>query len=334
MLAGRGAVGVEAQRASLRAILFADLAQYSLRVSEHEAETLEFMQQCFALIRRLCSEYDGELVATTGDGFVALFDSASSAVEFAMTIQQAVDELQGDRADKARFRIGVHLGEVRRFGSSLYGSPVNIAARLEAIAEPGGVCLSQAVYQLVRNGTKFGFVSGGTPRLKHIADPVPIYHVVADPGDASPGIARKMLSLSVIDGVSVHIAGDQPIPLRSRHLRAALGYLPLAANHRESVARLAALLWPGRAKEAARRALTRTLRTGNDLLMSATSEWVRQAGDEVALDVRLLEIDLLRVHQHATLGTVDDVLVERADWCNAIMSGCEQVGRMFSAWLQ
>src|SRR4030095_2115116 len=109
---GEERVGAEAQRAFLKAILFAALAQYSLRVSQHEPETLEFMQACFALIRARCTEYGGELVATAGDGFVVLCEGASSAVEFAMAIQQAVDELQGDRPDKARFRVGLHLGEI------------------------------------------------------------------------------------------------------------------------------------------------------------------------------------------------------------------------------
>src|SRR4029453_4716340 len=154
-------------------------------------------------------------------------------------------ELQGDRPDKARFRVGVHLGEIRRMGSDLYGSAVNIAARLETIAKPGGVCISQAVYQQVRHGSKFGFVSGGTPKLKHISEPVAVYHVVAEPGGVSSGTARSILSLSVIDGVSVHVANDQLIPLRSPHLRAVLGYLALSANHRETVGRLAELLWPG-----------------------------------------------------------------------------------------
>jgi class 3 adenylate cyclase/DNA-binding SARP family transcriptional activator len=327
-------VEAEAQRAFLKAILFADLAQYSLRVSEREAETLEFMQACFALIRARCTEYGGELVATVGDGFVALFDGASTAVEFAMAIHQAVDELQGEHPDKARFRVGVHLGEIRRVGSNLYGTAVNIAARLETIAQPGGVCISQAVYQQVRHASKFGFVSGGTPKLKHISEPVAVYHVVAESEGVSAGTARKILSLSVIDGVSVHVANDRPIPMRSQHMRAVLGYLALSANHRETVGRLAELLWPGRAKEAARRALVRTLRTANDLLISTAPGWLRHIGDEVALDVRLLDIDLLRIHDRATLGTVEDILVERADWSEAIMSGTERIGRTFSAWLQ
>ncbi|HEV2302601.1 MAG TPA: tetratricopeptide repeat protein [Stellaceae bacterium] len=160
----------------LAAIFAADIAGYSRLMAEDEIGTLARLKACRGVIDRLIGEHRGRIFSTAGDSVVADFASAVAAVECALAVQEAL--APGDAGGAAmRFRIGIHIGDVIVDGENLLGDGVNIAARLEAAAEPGGVCVSAAVRDQI--GTRLGvpFTDLGEQRMKNIARPVRAYRV-------------------------------------------------------------------------------------------------------------------------------------------------------------
>jgi adenylate cyclase len=112
------------------------------------------------------------LVKLTGDGFLAEFSSVLQAVTCAMSIQEALHE------NSLEFRMGIHLGDIIDDGKDIYGEGVNIAARIEGLAEPGGISISGGVYEQIRNRVHGVFEDMGMHELKHVSAPVRIYRVV------------------------------------------------------------------------------------------------------------------------------------------------------------
>ncbi|WP_051382577.1 adenylate/guanylate cyclase domain-containing protein [Bradyrhizobium sp. Tv2a-2] len=175
----------------LAAVLAADLAGYGRLMGEDEEGTLARLMAC----RQACfdpkiSEYRGRIVKTTGDGLLVDFSSAVEAVRCAIEIQQLVAEsnlgVPEDR--RLRFRIGIHVGDILIDDHDMFGDGVNIAARLEGIAEPGGVCISDDAYRQIRGKVEITYDDMGPQALKNIAEPVRVWRARADSGEAS---ARK-----------------------------------------------------------------------------------------------------------------------------------------------
>src|SRR5256714_12534952 len=168
----------------LTAILAANVAGYSRLMGADEEGTLERLK---ALRRELVdpkiAEHRGRIVKTTGDGLLVEFASVVDAVRCAVEVQQAMTERNaGTAADnRIELRIGINLGDVIVEGDDLYGDGVNIAARIEALAEPGGVFVSHTVYDHVRDRLPFLFEDLGERQVKNIALPVRVYRV-RDPG--------------------------------------------------------------------------------------------------------------------------------------------------------
>ena len=159
----------------LAAILAADVAGYSRLMSADEAGTLAALKACLSeVVDPAVAEHDGRIVKLMGDGVLAEFPSAVQAVECAARIQDRISA--GDRPD-IRFRIGVNLGDVIADGDDIFGEGVNIAARLEGLAEPGGICLSGMIYDQVRGKLGLTFDDLGTQELKNIPEPVRVYRV-------------------------------------------------------------------------------------------------------------------------------------------------------------
>ena len=162
----------------LAAILAADVVGYSRLMGEDEAGTLAALKEHHAaLIDPAIAERDGRIVKLMGDGTLAEFASVVDAVECAIEIQREMAgrnvEVPQDR--RIELRIGINLGDVIVDGDDIYGDGVNVAARLEALAEPGGVCISNAVYRIVRNTLDLEFVDLGKKEVKNIAEPVHAY---------------------------------------------------------------------------------------------------------------------------------------------------------------
>jgi adenylate cyclase len=181
------------QTRRLVAILAADVAGYSRLMGADEEGTLERLK---ALRRELVdpkiAEHKGRIVKTTGDGMLVEFASVVDAVRCAVAVQQAMPERStGIEADsRIELRIGINLGDVIVEGDDLYGDGVNIAARIEALADAGGVLVSNTVHDHVRGRLPFVFEDLGEQQVKNIARPVRVYRV-RDAGAKSPSTAAQ-----------------------------------------------------------------------------------------------------------------------------------------------
>ena len=169
----------------LVAILLADISGYSrLMGSDEEGTHARIKRHRREIVEPTIQEHYGRLIRYTGDGFLAIFESPLEAVRCAIVIQQsmAARNLSLPKNHWIRYRIGVNLGDVIVEEDDVYGEGVNIAARLEALADPGGVYISGGVYEQVKNKLVCGYQSLGDEKLKNITDPVRDL-----PGPAGPG---------------------------------------------------------------------------------------------------------------------------------------------------
>jgi adenylate cyclase len=162
----------------LTTILCADVHGYSRLMGTDEAGTLETLRRHRSAIAGLVERHDGRIVNTWGDAVIAEFASVVEAVQCAVEIQQEISNQDSDlpRAPQMRFRIGINLGDVMVDGSDIFGDGVNIAARLQELAEPGGVVVSASVYDQVHNKLSIGFDCLGQQQMKNVA-PVMSYRV-------------------------------------------------------------------------------------------------------------------------------------------------------------
>ena len=174
----------------LAAILAADIAGYSRLMGEDEAATVRDLKAHQAVVLPLVGRYGGRIIDTAGDGILAEFPSVINATECAVEIQtimatrnQAVPESR-----RMRFRIGINLGDVIHDETRIYGDGINIAARLEGIAEPGGICISRQVFDQVSRSIKADFQALGPRTLKNIPQPVDVFAIAPPGGGAEPGV--------------------------------------------------------------------------------------------------------------------------------------------------
>jgi class 3 adenylate cyclase len=179
--------GTRSQR-SLAAIVFTDVVGFSSRMHSDEVGTLKLLQRDFAEMRRLCAEHDGEVLKTTGDGLLLTFTSAVQAVACALAMQRqfAAEAKDNAQATALQHRIGIHLGDVLVQDKDIMGDGVNIASRLQAEAEPGGICISQTVYDVVKNKLEMKVVSLGARDLKNISQSMPVYRLLLEAQTLDP----------------------------------------------------------------------------------------------------------------------------------------------------
>ncbi len=170
----------------LTAILYADVAGYSRLTGADEVGTHRQLSAGLDLIAGRIEETGGRVVHYAGDAVLAEFASVVAAVETAVGVQKALAEAHADTPAEARlqFRIGVNLGEVIVDRDDIYGDGVNVAARLESLADPGGVCVSGAVFEQVKGKLDVGFQDMGPQDVKNIAEPVRAYRTLVDAIDA------------------------------------------------------------------------------------------------------------------------------------------------------
>jgi adenylate cyclase len=171
----------------LAAILSADVVGYSKLMADDEAATVDTLKQYRAAVGRVIERHEGRIVNAPGDNILAEFASAVNAVQAAVEIQKSVEgrnvELPDDR--RMRLRIGLNLGDViEEDDGTIYGDGVNIAARMEALAEEGGICISSTIHDAVEGKLDFGFDFLGERPVKNIAKPVRVYRVRGEAASA------------------------------------------------------------------------------------------------------------------------------------------------------
>ena len=184
----------------LAAILSADVAGYSRLMAADEDATVRRLAAYREEVALLVRQHRGRLVDFTGDNFLAEFPSALDAVQAAVEIQRAIAGRNADLSTDARmeFRIGVHLGDVRVEDGRLFGDGVNIAARLEQHAPPGGLCLSAAVHEQVASRVALVYEDLGALALKNLPQPVRAWAARVAAAQLAPAPARRGLRRAAI----------------------------------------------------------------------------------------------------------------------------------------
>ncbi|MBY3225154.1 tetratricopeptide repeat protein [Rhizobium laguerreae] len=178
----------------LAAVLIADVVGYS-RLSEidEEGTRIRFHTDLHELFEPKIATHHGRLIKTMGDGILVEFHSVVDALRCAVKIQQQKAERNAALRPEQRmlFRIGVNLGDVIVEGEDIHGDGVNIAARLESLAQPGGICISGTAFDHTVHKAEVGFSSLGEQQLKNIADPIRVYRVLLDPSEAGKVVASR-----------------------------------------------------------------------------------------------------------------------------------------------
>jgi adenylate cyclase len=166
----------------LTCILCADVKSYARLMESDEARTVGTLRQYRAAMDGLIGRHEGRTVNTWGDAVIAEFASVVEAVQCAIEIQRELAARNNavPEAEQMWFRIGINLGDVMVENDDLYGEGVNIAARLQELAEPGGILISAPVYDLVRNKLSVGFENLGQQAVRNVTEPVTSYRVVLD----------------------------------------------------------------------------------------------------------------------------------------------------------
>ena len=210
-------MGPERVERRLAAILAADVAGYSRLMGADEEGTHAALM---ALRREVSdpkvSQHRGRIVKTTGDGFLAEFASVVDAVRCAIELLREValrnDDVPSER--RIQFRIGINIGDIIVEADDIYGEGVNVAARLEALAEPGGVCVTRVVCDQVRDKLDVAFDDMGAQQVKNIARPVRVYRVRGETAavEAAPALAQPALPLPDKPSIAVlpfqNMSGD------------------------------------------------------------------------------------------------------------------------------
>ena len=194
----------ERLRRRLAAILAADIAGYSRLMGDDDAATVRDLKGHQAAVLPLISEFGGRIIDTAGDGILAEFPSAVGAVECATRLQEVMAARNQDKPENRRmqFRVGINLGDVIHDEARIYGDGINVAARLENMAEPGGICISEDVYRQIRDKLDLPCRDLGEKELKNIARPVRVY-----------ALAGATADLPKVSAAPPTVLGPQPLSI-------------------------------------------------------------------------------------------------------------------------
>ena len=191
----------------LAAILYADVAGYSRLTEENEDATHRVLSEYLDLISKTIESQNGQVMHYAGDAVLAKFDAVVDAISSAVTIQNEIDARNATVTDerKVQFRVGVNLGDVIEDRGDIYGDGVNIAARLEALAEPGGICVSEAARLALGSKLPLEFESIGMQEVKNIAEPIMAYRTVRKSDSESAKKESTQTTLELPDRPSIAV---------------------------------------------------------------------------------------------------------------------------------
>ncbi|MDV3293252.1 MAG: tetratricopeptide repeat protein [Nitrososphaerales archaeon] len=192
----------------LAAIMFTDMVGYTAMAQANEARALKLLDEHRILLRPIFAKHAGREVKTIGDAFLVEFSSALQAVRCAVEMQKLVGERNvGASGDsKVHMRVGIHVGEVVVSENDVYGDAVNVASRIDQLAEPGGVCLTQQVYDHIRNKTDLKITRLGPVELKNVKAPIGIYRIAtsdrSEVGSTTAQMERKRVAVLPFSNIS------------------------------------------------------------------------------------------------------------------------------------
>ena len=172
----------------LRAILSADVKGYSILMADDEVFTIKTIKEYRSIMSNCIEQHNGRVVDSPGDNILAEFASAVNAVQCAVEIQKQLKE-ENDRLiedKRLEFRIGVNIGDIVQDEDRIYGDGVNIASRIEGLADPAGICVSRSAYDQIKKKLGFGFEYMGEHPVKNISEPVRVYKVLMDSDSPEP----------------------------------------------------------------------------------------------------------------------------------------------------
>jgi adenylate cyclase len=183
----------ERARRKLSAILSADVKGYSRLMGEDELATVLTLEAYREMLAEVIRNYRGRVVDSPGDNLLTEFSSAVDAVECAVKIQKKLRAKNAELPDnrKMEFRIGINLGDILEQGERIYGDGVNIAARIEGLADAGGICVSRSIYDQVKNKLALGYEYLGEHAVKNISEPVRVYRVTIGAQPSVPELSRE-----------------------------------------------------------------------------------------------------------------------------------------------
>jgi class 3 adenylate cyclase len=213
---------------TLAPIVFTDGVNFSAKMSADEEHTLDLVGRDFKLMKKLCQQFEGQVLKNTGDGLLMYFVSAVQAVGCALAIQERIAAVAADLPDRDVLihRIGIHLGDVFFSETDVMGNGVNIAARLQAEADPGGICISQTVFDVVKSQLTLKATYLGPRELKNIQEAIPIYQLLLSSQSVNSDLLTpptQPLGIPTVDLGNPHLSKipaakptQKPEPVRDR----------------------------------------------------------------------------------------------------------------------
>jgi TolB-like protein/class 3 adenylate cyclase/tetratricopeptide (TPR) repeat protein len=276
---------VEAER-RLAAIMFTDMVGYTTLTQRDEALALSLLDEQRGLVRPLLAKYKGREVETVGDAFFVEFSSALDAVRCAVAIQAALREWNSGREADSRIwiRIGIHLGDVIHRGAEVAGDAVNIAARIEPLADPGGVCVTAQVHASVAGKLEAAFETLGTLELKNVATPMEVFRIVGygtgrgRPSRTAGGPPRDRVAVLPFANISPVAADEYFADGMTEELISSVSQIPGL----RVIARTSVMKYKG--------ANTPIAEIGRELNVGSVLEGsVRKSGNSLRISVQLVE---------------------------------------------
>src|SRR5438067_38424 len=173
-------MSIEAEQRKLAAIMFTDMVGYSALSQNNPKIAVELLEEHRALLREVFPRFNGSEIKTIGDAFLVEFNSALEAAQCAIAIQRALAKRDADAPAERQIqvRIGIHIGDVVHRGGDVYGDGVNIASRIEPLADAGGICVSMDVERQIRNALETRFEKLAPTELKNISVSMDLFRIV------------------------------------------------------------------------------------------------------------------------------------------------------------
>ncbi len=271
-----------AERRRLAAMMLTDMVGFSAITQRDERLALRLLREQDRLVLPIFRKYQGRKVKSLGDGYLVEFASALDAVRSAISVQEAVHAHNAREGDDAfELRIGIHLGDVVHRDKDVFGDAVNIASRIQPLADPGGVCVSRQVYDQVSNKIDIRFISTGIPELKNISTPIEVYKLdlpSAHPLRPSPHRQEPRVAVLPLSNISGQAADEYFVDGMTEELI-------------QTLSKIAGLRVIGRASVMRYKSSSETPAViAGELGVNAVVEGgVRKAGNRIRVTARLLD---------------------------------------------